>query len=117
LSNILRFEESRSPDYKAIYTTGVFGGLTPDDARIIFFLDRIQTETLNEPIPGDQRIGKIIREALIEVHMTPTQFKRIALWMQRNIQSYEEMFGTIPLEPRKRVSQEEPQPPAKMPPP
>jgi len=108
--DIPKFEDVKNPDYKAIYTTGVFGGLSPDDARIVFFIDRIQAETINEPPErvGEQRVSKITREALIEVHMAPTQFKRIALWMQKNIQTYEEVFGAIPLEPKKSTINLEP---------
>ena len=97
------FEDTRSPDFKNIYTTGVFGGISPDDARITFFIDRVEIETLNEPVAGMQKVKKILREALMEVHMTPTQFKRIGLWIMTMVQDYEKTFGTIPLHPKSKL--------------
>lgn len=97
----------KSPNYREIYSTGVFGGLSPDDAKLIFFLDKVETKTLSEPL-GQQKITKFVREALVEVHMTPTQWKRIALWMMESVTRYEPNFGTIPLEPKKIVTNAEP---------
>ena len=91
-------EDKRSPDYKSLFATSVFGGLTPDDPKIIFFRDEVVLETDKEQNYGVLKISKIIREALIEIHMTPTQFKRIALWMTQNVAWYENNFGLIPTE-------------------
>ena len=79
----LTFEDLKSPDYKYVYASGVFGGLTPNDARMIFYLDRLEPETLQDP-PGRSRVGKIIRELQVEVHVSPTQFKTMAQWMMRH---------------------------------
>jgi hypothetical protein len=95
----LTFEDLKSPDYKYIYASGVFGGLTPNDARMIFYLDRLEPETLQDP-PGRSKVGKIIRELQVEVHVSPTQFKTMAQWMMRHIQRYESTFGEIPVGPR-----------------
>lgn len=94
------FEDIRSLDYKSIYSTGVFGGLDPNDGRMIFFIDHVLPKTVNEPYPGAQKIEKIVREHLIEVHLTPTQFKSIAMWMSDHVKRYEEHFGAIPMRPK-----------------
>jgi hypothetical protein len=96
-----RFEDTKSPDYKYVYATGVFGGLDPNDGRLIFFLDRLEPETVNEPpLPGSQKVKKIVRELQVEIHVSPGQFKSIWKWMGDHIKRYEEMFGEIPLEPK-----------------
>lgn len=96
-----RFEDAKSPDFKYVFATGVFGGLDPNGGRIIFFLDRIEPETTNEPMPGTSKVKKVVRELQVEVHMSPTQFKSIANWMMEHIARFEEAFGSIPLEPKK----------------
>ena len=94
------FEDVKNPDYKTIYATGVFGGLDPNDARMIFYIDHIEPETVNEPHPGFLKVKKVVRECLLELHVSPTQFKSIALWMNAHIKRYEDMFGDIPMAPK-----------------
>ena len=93
-----KFEDVNSSDYKSIFSTGVFGTLDPNGGRIIFFIDHIVPITSNDPVPGASKIDKIKREYLTEVHMTPTQFKVLAMWMNSHVKQYEELFGTIPTE-------------------
>ena len=100
--NIPKFEDAKSPNFAYVYATGVFGGLNPNDATMVFFLDRLEPETLNQPIPGNQVVKKIIRESQVEVHMTPTAFKSLANWMNQHIQQYESIFGSIPLAPQEQ---------------
>ena len=95
-----QFEDEKSPDYKYVYSTGVFGGLDPNDGRIIFFLDRGEPETMNDTKPGAMKLKKITRELQVEVHMTPTQFKAVAGWMAEQIRRYEAIFGQIPMAPK-----------------
>jgi len=102
MSQNITFEESKSPEFRAIYTTGVFGGIRPDDAYMILFLDRVQTISSND---GNQTMNKINREAQAEIHMSPAQFKRIALWMQNHVKQYEQDFGTIAMEPKAKEVQ------------
>lgn len=99
MSEKIVFEESKSSEYRSIYTTGIFGSLGPDDAYMILFLDRVQTTSRED---GAQKIAKINREAQAEVHMSPVQFKRIYLWMQNHINQYEKAFGIIVLEPKSK---------------
>jgi len=94
------FEDLKSPDYRTIYITGVFGALDPNDGRMMFFVDHIEPKTVNEPLPGSVTVEKIKREHLMEVHMSPTQFKAIAVWMNEHIKRYEDVFGSIPMAPK-----------------
>ena len=79
MMNVPKFEDTKSPNFIYIYATGVFGGVAPQDGRLIFFLDRLEPETLNEPTPGVQTVKKIVRESQIEVHMSPATFKSMVL--------------------------------------
>ena len=89
-----KFTLSTSSDYKDFFSSGVLGGMSPADCRIIFFVDRLQPEMVPERA-GRMRISNLKRELLAEVHMTPVQFKTMANWMNRHIQQYERRFGVI----------------------
>ncbi len=84
----------KSPDYKAIYTTGVFGSLTPLEGRMIFYLDRMIPRIKEEP-PGDMETGEIERELLVEVHMSPAEWISISNWMQSHIKRFKEEGALI----------------------
>ena len=57
------------------HSTGIFGGLNPNNARMIFFLDRLDPEMIKDQ-PGQMRTEKINRELQVEVHMSPYAFAR-----------------------------------------
>jgi hypothetical protein len=76
-----------------LYVTGVFGGLAPNDARMLFFADRIEPESAD--VPGTQKVKRINQEIQAEVHMSPATFKSVALWMMSHIETYEKAFGEI----------------------
>lgn len=82
-----------------IYTTGVFGGLAPNDGRMLFFADRFELEPAD--VPGTQKVKRINQEFQAEIHMSPATFKSIAIWMMENITRYEKVFGEIVQEPSK----------------
>lgn len=92
------FEYTKCPEYRYVYATGVFGGLDPVGGRIIFYLDRPEPEMTKE---GTQRTKKIIRELQVEVHVSPGEFKAIWEWMGKHIKQLEDLFGEIPLGPKK----------------
>jgi len=95
------FEDTKSEQYQYVYATGIFGGVNPSDAHIIFWLDRSEPETVSTPQLGSVKLKKIVRELQVEVHMTPTVFKIVADWMTKHIEQYEKMFGPIPTQPKK----------------
>jgi hypothetical protein len=96
------FEDTKSPDYKYVYATGVFGGLNPNGGQMLFYLDRFVPETIMEPL-GGLKVKKIVRELQVEIHVSPTQFKTMANWMNEHIKHFEQTFGEIPLEPKSKV--------------
>jgi len=96
-----QFEDTKSEQYRYVFATGVFGGVNPVDAQIIFWLDRPEPETASTPQPGSLKLKKIVRELQVEVHMTPTAFKTLADWMNKHIEQYEKMFGPIAPSPKK----------------
>jgi len=78
---------NKSPDYRIVSATGVFGGVNPSGGRVIFFIDRFE--------PVSDRSGKlslesINRELQVEVHLSPATFKTIAEWMTKHIKEFEE---------------------------
>ena len=92
------FEDAKAPEYRYIYTTGAFGAIVPNDARIIFYLDRLIPKTVTEGDKvGTATTSKIVRELQVEVHMSPQQFVNLWLWMTERISSYRETFPQFPL--------------------
>jgi len=97
-----RFEDTKSADFRYVFATGVFGGLDPNGGRLLFYLDRLEPVTTNEPpTPGAQKLAKVVRELQIEVHVSPAQFKSIAAWMASHLKTFEDTFGEIAVEPKK----------------
>jgi len=84
----VKMEITENPAFRAVYTSGVFGGLDPNDGRVIFFLDRIKPAMKNKP-RGAMGLGKINRELQVEVHMSPPQFISVAKWMMNHAQRFQ----------------------------
>lgn len=88
------FEVEDAEDFDLKFATGAFGGLNPNDGRIIFYVDRIETEGI-EGQPGKERMSKVVRERQVEVHMTPHVWKSLAQWMMQHVKKYEDKMGEI----------------------
>lgn len=86
-----------------LYATGVFGGLAPNDARMIFVADRLELEPADTP--GDQKVKRINQEVQAEIHMSPATFKSVALWMIGHVERFEKTFGKILTEPKKTTTE------------
>ena len=99
LSRIPEFEIRESENFKVIYTMGAFGGLAPNDGRIIFYVDLLKTKPVTGE-PGKEELDKVIRERQIEVHMSPATWKSMAKWMMSHVESLEKQIGTIPEGPK-----------------
>ena len=72
----------------------MFGGLDPNDARIIFYCDRVEPE-MDKNRPGGMRTKVVHRELQVEVHMSPLQFKTIAKFMTDRVNRLEQRLGKI----------------------
>ncbi len=71
------------------YINGVFGGLSPDEGRMIFYVDRLVPEVLNDP-PGAMKMQKIDRELVVDVRMSAAQFRSIAEWMVSHVRELDD---------------------------
>ena len=95
MSGIPEFEIKDGEGFTIIYTTGAFGGLAPNDGRITLFIERLQTVPVRGQL-GQEKVQKVIRERLVEIHLTPATWKSIARWMQDHVTKFEKQFGVIP---------------------
>jgi len=89
---------TKSPDFKLVYSSGVFGGLNPLDARMTFFVDRVMPK-VDASKPGQMITGAVERELQVEVHMSPQQFISIYRWMQNHIERLEKEGVLVKKEP------------------
>lgn len=102
------FEATKSPEYRYVYATGVYGGINPGDGSMIFYLNRIEPEAMPGQ-PGRMRTDRINQELQVEVHMSPREFKSVAQWMTRHVQEYEQRFEEITMELPEAEEGEQPQ--------
>jgi hypothetical protein len=102
------FEITKHPEYKSWYVTGAFGGIAPNDARIILYQDRMEPEIVQGGTPGQLKISKINRELQMEIHLTPLEFKNLSQWMLRHVQRFEENFHEIITRPQEGGQDENP---------
>lgn len=86
-----------------VYITGVFGGLAPNDARILYFADRLELEPAD--VPGALKVKRVNQEIQVELHMSPATFKSVAVWMTKHLEAYEKTFGEIKAEPIRESQQ------------
>jgi hypothetical protein len=90
---------TRSPDYRTLYATGVFGGLNPLEGRIIFHLDRLIPKMKEAPL-GAMETAEVERELQVEVHLSPGAFIDLYMWMKGHVESMEKTGALVkmPLE-------------------
>lgn len=93
--DIPKFEVTEAPNFRGVYASGVFGGLDPNEGRMIFYVDRFKPKP-REDAPGQMDLDKIVHELQVEVHVSPSQFKAIAEWMMSRIQDLERITGKLP---------------------
>jgi len=74
----------RGPDYKTIYSTGVFGSVSSAEGRMIFYIDR-PIPVMKDTPPGTMEVGEFERELQIEIRMSLPQWITMADWMQRHV--------------------------------
>jgi hypothetical protein len=88
-----KIEITRGEGFKAVYASGVFGGLDPNDGRMIFFLDRLKPKMKSRE-KNIMALEKIERELQVEVHMSPNQFISMAKWMNEHAHKFGKKFKT-----------------------
>jgi hypothetical protein len=92
----IEIELTEREGYSNLYSTGIFTGIQPKDAFIIFFQDRPEPTMVPERF-AHMRTKKIIREKQVEVHMSPQEFKEAANFMVMQIKRFENTYGKITL--------------------
>ncbi len=104
MSRIPEFEIKDSENFKIIYSTGVFGGLAPNDGRMVLYIDLLKTKPVRGE-PGKEELDKIVREREVEIHLSPATWKSIAKWMTAHVEQLEKVYGKIPEEPKSIIPQ------------
>jgi hypothetical protein len=82
-----QIEVTEGKGYGVVYASGVFGGIDPNDARMIFFLDRLRPY-ITPGGKGGMELKKVERELQVEIHMSPHQFMAVAKWMSDHAENF-----------------------------
>jgi len=101
-----KFVVKKHPDFKRFYSSGVFGGHTPYEFKMIVYQEGY--EDVSEDTVTGKEPPVILRELQAEITMSPEQAKALLGWLDRHIKAYEKQFGKIPTPP---VTEEEPKRP------
>jgi len=96
---------TKSPDYKVFYATGIFGGLSPREGRMIFHLDRLVPRMKEEPL-GGMETGEVERELQVEVHLSMATFLDMYVWIKGHVERMEKK-GILKLEEKEAPAGEE----------
>jgi hypothetical protein len=81
-----KVEITKGDGFRAVYASGVFGGLDPNDGRMIFFLDRLKPRMRRDK--NVMAVEKVERELQVEVHMSPAQFISMSKWMNEHAHKF-----------------------------
>ena len=91
-----KFELVKNPEFKVLHINGVFGGVDPDEGRMIFYMDHLELKMKEGGAPGGMETDKVIREVLVELRMSPLRFKSISDWMVNRIKMIEKAGYKFP---------------------
>jgi hypothetical protein len=87
-------------DAPKIYASGVFGGHSANDFRMLFFTE--------EPLPQDEFLTqgqlKSMREVQVQLILPPLAAKLTAQWLMQQVELFEKNVGPIPI-PKQKKSQ------------
>lgn len=83
------FKITKSSDFRMLYSTGVFGGLSPLEGRMLFFVDRLVPK-ITDGKSGQMATESVERELQVEVHMSPEVFLSTYKWMEAHIRRMKE---------------------------
>lgn len=80
---------TKSSDFRMFYSTGIFGGLSPLEGRMLFFVDRFVPKIVDDTV-GQMATDSVERELQVEVHMSPEVFISTYKWMEAHIRRMKE---------------------------
>ena len=89
-----KFIVRKDPNFRRFYSSGVYGGHTPFEFKMIFF--REGYEDISEETFMGKTQPMILRELQVEITMSPEQAKVFLDWLKHHIEEYEKNFGKIP---------------------
>jgi ABC-type Fe3+-hydroxamate transport system substrate-binding protein len=92
-----KFVVRKHPEFKRFYSSGVFGGHTPYEFKMIVYQEGY--EDVTEGTVTGKEPPVILRELQAEITMSPEQAKALLSWLDRHIKAYEQQFGKIPSPP------------------
>ena len=61
-----------------------------------FYIDKLEPQFKEGGKPGEVEVGKVVRELLFEVRMSPQRFKSIADWMVEHLKRLEKQGVKFP---------------------
>lgn len=79
-------------DFNKIYATGAFGGYSPNDFRVLLFVEEANPQ--DEIIDPNQL--KVVRVVNNELILSPLTAKQLAKWLMKQVEEFEKEFGKIP---------------------
>lgn len=98
----VRFEVERSPCYRTIVVSGVFGGHRPGFFEAIVYTDELMADRALESQPPDSSKVAVKRTIQCRLLMNPFQAKALLMWLKEHVEAYERKFGEIKLPEKPR---------------
>jgi len=95
----------KSPDYKTIIVSGVFGGHRPGFFEVIVYTDELVADEALSSVPPDTDKIKVKRTLQCRLVMDPVEAKSFFEWFKQHMEQYEKEFGEIKIRPEERREQ------------
>jgi len=89
-AKVPKIEVTVHPDFRVVIANGNFGGLTPNDGRIMFYTDIFEPRVKIGGKLGEMEIERINRQCQIDVRMSVMDFVNLAAWMNDHIKRLED---------------------------
>ena len=97
----IQFRHVRSRDYKIVYSSGAFGGVTPKgEFKMDLFIDYSPSpDVITHSVTGDglgpvirrePESSPIVREAQVGVVMSVSEAKNLGAWLLQQVRAFEE---------------------------
>jgi hypothetical protein len=84
------FETSQHSEFRVVHVNAFFGGLSPEEGRIIFYTDILEPRMKTGGKPGEMEVEKVNRERQIDIRMSVMGFVNLAGWMNSHIKRLED---------------------------
>jgi hypothetical protein len=88
----------RPSETRTLFVSGIVGSLDPRQGAMQFYSEHQKVEAAKDQ-PGQLTTVSRVLEIVADLRMAPATFKSVTLWMQKNLEAYEEKYGEIAMEP------------------